>query len=151
MKKKLVLKTFSSDETIELGKKIASFLNRHEVITLNGDLGSGKTTFVKGIAKFFGIDKINSPTFNIIKCYLKSKIPIYHIDLYRLENTDQNIGLEEYIYGDGIAIIEWSTFFKKNLETPHLDIIIKNIGINKREFIFNAFGRHYEEKIKKIF
>ena len=148
---KLVLKTFSSDETIELGKKIACFLNRHDVITLNGDLGAGKTTFVKGIAKFFGLNKIKSPTFNIIKCYFKSKIPIYHIDLYRLEKVDQNIGLEEYIEGDGIAIIEWSVFLNKKIKIPHLDVTIKNIGVNKREIIFKTFDKYYEEKIKKIF
>ena len=149
---KLVLKTFSSSETIKLGKKIAGFLNKHDVITLNGDLGSGKTTFVKGIAKFFGINEINSPTFNIIKCYFESKIPIYHIDFYRLEKeSEQNIGLEEYIEGDGIAIIEWSIFFKKKIKIPHLDVVIKNIGLNKRKFIFRTFDQYYEEKIKKIF
>jgi tRNA threonylcarbamoyladenosine biosynthesis protein TsaE len=150
---KLIFETCSSNETIELGKKIGCFLNKHDVITLNGNLGAGKTTFITGIAKSLGIKKINSPTFNIMKCYFDAKIPLYHIDFYKLKkDANQDIGIDEYIdHSNGIAVIEWAIFFKKTSKIPHLDVKIENIGQNKRKIIFETFDKYYEDKIKKCF
>jgi len=143
--------TNSKKETIALGKKFAASLSSKDIIALTGDLGAGKTTFVSGVAKGLKIkEDIISPTFNILKCYFDSKIPLFHIDAYRLENANKDIGLEEYIEGDGICFIEWPMFIKEYLNIPHLQIQINNKGNNKREFVFKAPNKKYENKIKDL-
>lgn len=136
-------------------KKIAAVLSRSlragDIVTLSGDLGAGKTTFVSGLAKSLGIkEKVISPTFNILKCYFDAKIPLYHIDAYRLENQNINIGLEEYIEGDGICVIEWPIFIKPLLNAKHLDVKIINKSGNKREIIFATNDEHYNQIIKEL-
>src|SRR5574344_804081 len=110
---KIQKKTHSKEETIKLGKLISGFLSRGSIITLTGDLGAGKTTFTKGVGAGLGIeDDINSPTFNILKCYFHKPLSLYHIDAYRLEDVapvQKNIGLEEVIEGDGVCLIECSS------------------------------------------
>ena len=98
----------SKEETIEFGKSLIPFLFRGSVITLTGDLGAGKTTLSSGIAKGLNItDKVSSPTFNIMKCYFHGTLPLYHIDAYRLEEgTNKDLGLEEFIEGNGICLIK---------------------------------------------
>ena len=141
----------SVKETINLGKKLGKLLKVGDIICLNGDLGAGKTTFTNGVAKSLGIkEEIISPTFNILKCYFDAKIPLYHIDAYRLEDSNKDIGLEEYIEGNGIAIIEWPEFIKELLNVNHLVVTIKNKGNDKREFIFTAKDKNYEKKIKEL-
>ena len=108
----------NKSETQELGRIVASFSFRQEVITLSGQLGAGKTTFSQGFAKGLGIEGvINSPTFNIVKCYFNAKIPLYHIDAYRLEDLHQDLGLEEYIEGDGVCLVEWAEFIESSNTT----------------------------------
>ena len=96
---KCSFKTFSKEETIELGKNLVPYLFQGSVITMTGDLGAGKTTLSSGIAQGLGIkEKVSSPTFNIMKCYFNAKLPMYHIDAYRLEEgTNKDLGLEEFI------------------------------------------------------
>jgi len=148
---KIIINTNKKEETINLGKKLGSILNVGDVITLTGDLGAGKTTFVSGIAKALKIkDTIQSPTFNILKCYFESAIPLYHIDAYRLEEVNKDIGLEEYIEGNGIAVIEWPIFIKELLNIPHLEIEIKNIGGNARKITFKSNDKHYNELLGRI-
>ena len=98
---KCSFKTFSKEETIELGKNLVPYLFQGSVITMTGDLGAGKTTLSSGIAQGLGIkEKVSSPTFNIMKCYFNAKLPMYHIDAYRLEEgTNKDLGLEEFIEG----------------------------------------------------
>ena len=100
-------KTHSSEETILLAKKMCSYFKDGAVITLEGDLGAGKTTFVRGLAKALHINEVvQSPTFNIMKLYLKGDRPLIHIDAYRLADTNTDIGLDEYIgYETGITVI----------------------------------------------
>jgi tRNA threonylcarbamoyladenosine biosynthesis protein TsaE len=145
----VVLKSESDKETIELGKTIARYLFKGAVITLNGDLGAGKTTFAKGIAEGLGIkEEVISPTFNILKCYFHEPISLYHIDAYRLENVDEsikNIGLEEVIEGDGVAIIEWGEFIKELLPPSRIDVAIKILGDNLREFTFSSEDEKYKD------
>lgn len=142
----------SKEETISFGVKISSFLVKGDVITLNGDLAAGKTTFVKGVGKGLGIkDEINSPTFNILKCYFNKPLPLYHIDAYRLEDVNEenkNIGLEEVIYGDGVCLVEWPQFIKEFLDfNTLLSVEIKVIDENKREFIFSTNNDEHYEKL----
>ena len=127
---KIKIESCSEENTISLGIKIASLLFKESLILLTGDLGAGKTTFTKGIAKGLNIkDEVNSPTFNILKCYFNKPLNLYHIDAYRLEGVNKenkNIGLEEVIEGDGVCVIEWRTTLFL-LKQPK-KINLKNLG-----------------------
>ena len=115
--KQITIISQSENETIELGLKLASILPSGVVVLLCGDLGAGKTTLVRGIAKGLHIKEVvQSPTFNIMKIYFKGDRPLIHIDAYRLADIDTDIGLDEYIgYESGITVIEWPDFIKKLL------------------------------------
>lgn len=128
--------THSLEETKNIGSLLASNLFKGAVITLSGDLGAGKTTFTGGVAKALGVDeKVTSPTFNIMKCYFHARIPLFHIDAYRLEEgTNTDIGLEEFIEGNGVCIIEWPNFIEKLIPSDCLNIVIRNLGGDDREF-----------------
>lgn len=118
----------SVEETYALAKKIADNLKGGEIILLNGDLGAGKTTFTKGLAKALGInDVVTSPTFTFMKQYLSGRIPLYHFDMYRVEEEDElyELGLSEYLYLNGVCVIEWNKF--ENIENP----IVINITVNE--------------------
>ena len=117
--------THSPEETIALGEKIGSKLVKGDVIAMQGTLAAGKTTITKGIAKALGIDEtITSPTFCLISEYY-GKMPLYHMDVYRLEGGEAfvNLGTDDMIYGDGVSIIEWSE--KIMNELPKRTIILK--------------------------
>lgn len=121
----MIFHTSSAEETIELGKKIGSFLKKGDIIALQGTLAAGKTTITKGIALSLGIeDNITSPTFCLISEYY-GKMPMYHMDVYRLEGSDDfaNLGTEDMLYGDGVSLIEWSE--KIMDELPRKTIIIR--------------------------
>ncbi|MCQ2752748.1 MAG: tRNA (adenosine(37)-N6)-threonylcarbamoyltransferase complex ATPase subunit type 1 TsaE [Bacilli bacterium] len=138
-------------DTLLLAKKLAKLLCAHDVVTLTGDLGAGKTTFVGGVLHTLGVkEDVISPTFNILKCYFDAPIPLYHIDAYRLEDSNKDIGLEEYIEGDGIALIEWPNFIAGLLKIPHLEIDIKNLGGTKRAFTLKAKDSYYQKKLKEL-
>ena len=125
--------TERKEETKELGKRLAPLFERGDVVLLKGDLGAGKTTFTGGVAEGLSIDeKVISPTFNIMKCYFKGRIPLYHIDAYRLENQNIEIGLDEYIEGDGVCLIEWPMYIEKLIPDDYLEITINNLGGDKR-------------------
>ena len=130
--------THNPEETIELGKKIAVTLLKGDVILLYGDLGSGKTTFTKGIGEGLGLKSspINSPTFVLVREY-KAKLPIYHLDLYRLDRLEdiEGIGIEEYLYGDGVTIIEWAEKIKDILPKRYLSVKLKIKDKDEREII----------------
>ncbi len=122
---RLTFHTSSANETIELGKKIGSLLTKGDIIALQGTLAAGKTTITKGIASSLGVkDEITSPTFCLISEY-EGKLPLYHMDVYRLEGGDDfiNLGVEDLIYGNGVSLIEWSE--KIMSELPKKTIILK--------------------------
>ena len=106
----ITLKTNTAEETIELGRKIGRLLTKGDVIAMQGTLAAGKTTITKGIAESLGVtDTITSPTFCLISEY-SGKMPLYHMDVYRLDGGEDfiNLGTDDMIYGDGVSIIEWS-------------------------------------------
>lgn len=117
--------TTSAEETIELGKKIGSLLKKGDIIAMQGTLAAGKTTITKGIAQSLGVkDEITSPTFCLISEY-EGKMPLYHMDVYRLEGGEDfiNLGVEDLMYGNGVSLIEWSE--KVMDELPKKTIILK--------------------------
>ena len=117
--------TNSAEETIELGEKIGSLLPKGDIIALQGTLAAGKTTITKGIARALGVqDEITSPTFCLISEY-EGTMPLYHMDVYRLEGGDDfiNLGVEDLIYGNGVSLIEWSE--KIMSELPKKTIILR--------------------------
>ena len=126
----------SQDETRLFASDLIKKIPLGSVIALTGDLGAGKTTFVQGVASALGIkDKVASPTFNIMKLYL-GDVSLIHIDAYRLENMDHNIGLDEYIgYEKGYTFIEWPMYIPELLPENYIEINITNIGDNNREIV----------------
>ena len=132
--------TNSSTETMSLGEKLSKILPLGSTLTLTGDLGAGKTTLVRGIAKGLEIsDVVQSPTFNIMKIYLKGNRPLIHIDAYRLADIDTDIGLDEYIgYETGITVIEWPMFIQKLLPLNAVEVEIKHLGEDQRKITFKS-------------
>jgi len=127
--------TNSERETFELGYKIGTKLKKGDVISLNGDLGAGKTHLTKGIAAGLGVDDyITSPTFTIVNEYF-GRLPLYHFDVYRIDDIYEmyEIGFEEYLYGDGVCVVEWGDMVEELLPKNKIYIYIKKIDDNVRE------------------
>lgn len=142
--------THSAAETQAVAEKLATLVKAGTVITLDGDLGAGKTTFTQGFGKGLGVTRnVNSPTFTIMKQY-QGRLPLYHMDVYRLEDTGDDIGLEEYINGDGVAIVEWSNLIESSLPTERLAITIKRIGDEERQLTFAPVGDTYDALVKEV-
>lgn len=145
------VKSGSERETMRIGEKLAVLLRPGSVVTLSGQLGAGKTTFVKGIAAGLGVKRmVTSPTFTIIKEYA-GELPLYHMDAYRLEHSEEDIGFLEYFEGDGISVIEWATFIEDYLPEEHLDIEIKYEDNHSRTLVFHPNGFHYKQAVKGLY
>ena len=144
--------THSDSETIEVAQNIESEKFPNMVICLNGDLGSGKTVFTKGFASAMAIDEITSPTFNIIKEYTSGELPLYHMDVYRLDGKVDDLGIEEYYTKKGVTIIEWADMIPDYLPDKRLDIKIKSSSEDedKRIITITPYGRKYEELCEAI-
>ena len=132
----------NDNETIAVAQNIESEKFPNMVICLNGDLGSGKTVFSKGFAHAMGIDEVTSPTFTIIKEY-QGELPLYHMDVYRLEDNAENLGIEEYFDRGGVTIIEWANMIKDILPEERLDISFKITGENTRVMVLTPHGEKY--------
>ncbi|MBP1965162.1 tRNA (adenosine(37)-N6)-threonylcarbamoyltransferase complex ATPase subunit type 1 TsaE [Paenibacillus aceris] len=133
------------DDTDQLGKWLAAFLRPGAVLTLDGDLGAGKTRFSQGFAKAMGIkETVNSPTFTIIKEYEGAKLPFYHMDMYRISQEEADeLGLEDYFYGAGVTLIEWSSLIEDLLPQERLSITIALQGDQTRVFHLTPHGEPY--------
>ena len=140
----------SEMETIELAQNLESEKFPNMIICLNGELGSGKTLFTKGFASALGIkENITSPTFNIIKEY-DGELPLYQMDVYRLDGKTDGIGIEEYFTKGGVVIIEWASTIKDILPEERLDIRIKVAGENSRVLLVEPRGQKYEELCEAV-
>lgn len=138
------IQTNTAQETIKLAQKLAIYLKPGDVLTLEGDLGAGKTTFAKGIANGLGVERtVSSPTFTIVKEY-EADIPFYHMDAYRLEDSDEDIGFSEYFNGNGIAVVEWAQFIADYLPGDRLNIHIVYVDEDTRQITFTATSKHFE-------
>ena len=142
--------TKSSKETFEIAQNIESEKFPNMIICLIGDLGSGKTIIAKGIAHALGIEDVTSPTFNLIKEYNNGELPLYHMDLYRLEGNIENTGLTDYFNKGGVVVIEWADMIKDYLPKERLDIRIKIVDENTRVLIFEPNGEKYENICEAI-
>ena len=145
--------TYSEQETIELAQNIESEKFPNMVICLRGDLGSGKTVFTKGFASSLEVkEEVTSPTFNIIKEYTSGEMPLYHMDVYRLDGKVEELVIEEYFTKKGITIIEWADMIEDYLPEKRLDIRIKSSeeDEDKRIITITPYGRKYEELCEAI-
>ena len=143
--------THSEFETIELAQNFESEKFENMIICLNGELGSGKTVFAKGMAQALGIEEtITSPTFTIIKEYNSGEMPLYHMDVYRLEENSDGIGIEEYFTKGGIVIIEWADMITDILPEERLDIKFKILDEDKRLLVITPYGEKYEELCEAV-
>ncbi|MEG2564045.1 MAG: tRNA (adenosine(37)-N6)-threonylcarbamoyltransferase complex ATPase subunit type 1 TsaE [Bacilli bacterium] len=147
------LTTRNEKETVELAQNIESEKFPNMVICLEGDLGSGKTVFTKGFAHAMGIEEaVTSPTFNIIKEYSSGELPLYHMDVYRLDGKVEELGLDEYFHKEGVVIIEWSDMIKEYLPEERLEIKIRVLDDleDARVFIINPIGKQYEDLCEAV-
>ena len=137
-------------DTIELAQNIESEKFPNMIICLDGELGSGKTMFTKGFANALGISEtITSPTFTIIKEY-EGELPLYHMDVYRLDGETDGVGIEEYFEKGGVVVIEWADTIKHILPKEYLHIIFKVVDENKRNLVLIPHGKQYEELVEAI-
>lgn len=140
----------SADETTELAYRLGSLVQEKTVLTLKGDLGAGKTTFTKGLAKGLGIERnVNSPTFTIIKEY-KGRLPLYHMDVYRVEDEFEDLGFQDYFEGDGVTVVEWAQLIEEQLPEELLAIHIFYVSENERKIVFSPKGDKYIQLCKEI-
>ena len=138
-------------DTIELAQNLESEKFPNMIICLTGDLGSGKTVFAKGFANALGISEVvNSPTFTIIKEYLEGEMPLYHMDVYRLDGNTDGIGIEEYFHKNGVVIIEWAETIKDILPKERLEIKIFKNDDETRSFDFIAKGEKYKKVLEEL-
>jgi tRNA threonylcarbamoyladenosine biosynthesis protein TsaE len=143
--------TRSGEETKQLGAKLGKLLKAGSLVTLSGELGAGKTTFTQGIGQGLGVKKnITSPTFTLMKNYTDGRLPLYHIDAYRLENVVQDLGFDEVIEGDGVCVIEWADFLAYVLppEVLALEFFIQADG--SRRITAEAKGAYYQEVLAQL-
>jgi len=138
---------------MKMGKKLAALLRKGDIVCLFGELGSGKTTFTKGIAVGLHIRKeaVNSPTFVLMNEY-DGRLPLFHFDLYRLEETPEilSIGYEEFLYGDGVAVVEWAEKLKRLLPKEFIRVAFSVKKENERLIEFSALGARPKKILLKL-
>ncbi len=140
----------TAEDTQVWAAKLADYLQAGSLITLSGQLGAGKTTFTQGLAKGLGVKKnVTSPTITLLKIY-QGRLPLYHIDAYRLEGLNQDLGFEEYIDGDGICVIEWSNFISQLLPENCLNIDFSILEDDSRQLHVTAYGNEYERILDSL-
>ena len=124
----MIIETRSAEETYQLGIEIGQKATKGQVYTLVGDLGVGKTVFTQGLAKGLEIDEpISSPTFTIVQVYDEGRLPFYHFDVYRIGDISEmdEIGFEDYVYGEGVSLIEWANLIEEILPEERIAITIE--------------------------
>ena len=141
--------TTSQEETMALGKRLGEELFENSCVILEGDLGAGKTTLTKGIAVGLGIDRvIKSPTYTIVREYV-GRLPLYHLDVYRIGDDPDSIDLDDFLFGEGVTVIEWGELMGENLPEDYLKLSLlkKEDG---RELVFEAKGTRAQELLEEL-
>ena len=144
--------TNNATETEDLGMKIAKALKGGEVLAMTGDLGAGKTTMTKALARGLGIEEhVTSPTFTIVNEY-EGRLKLFHFDVYRIADIEEmyDLGFEEYIYGDGVSIIEWSNLIKEILPEDTINIEILASDVDERTIRISGRGKKFENLSKEL-
>ncbi len=139
----------NEDELMAWGEKLGALLQKQDVLILTGDLGAGKTTFTKGLACGLGIKQmIKSPTYTIVREY-DGRLPLYHLDVYRIGEDPDSIDLDDFLFGDGVTVIEWGELLGASLPSDYLKLTIlrKNDG---RELVFDAKGRRAKNLLEEF-
>ncbi len=140
----------SVEETQALAYRLAVLLEPQTTITLEGDLGAGKTTFTQALAKGLGITRtVNSPTFTIMKQY-NGRLPLNHLDVYRLADSEEDLGWDEIFYGDAVTVVEWAHLIEEELPKERLGIEISRISETERKFIFKPMGAQYVQLCEEL-
>ena len=143
--------TESAEETAGIGEQLGRLLGPGSIVCLSGDLGAGKTAFTQGLARGLGVkDYVTSPTYTIINEY-EGRVPLYHFDVYRLNDVEEmyELGYEEYFFGDGVVVLEWADMVSDIIPEDRLWITILNTkGDNSREIIMEPAGEAYEAIVK---
>lgn len=140
----------NEEETAQFAQKLAQMLSSRDVLALEGDLGAGKTAFTKGLAKGLGVSRtVNSPTFTIIKEYM-GRLPLFHMDVYRVSESEEDLGFDEYFEGDGVTVVEWAHIIKDQLPDEILTIYIYRLGDTSRRIVLEPKGDRYVKLCKEI-
>lgn len=148
--KKWIIVSESVEETMQVAYQLGTKLLPGDCITLEGDLGAGKTHFTKGIAKALNIDTvITSPTFTIIKEYT-GKMSLYHMDVYRAGEEAFDLGLEEYFYGSGVTVVEWPHLIEEILPSTRFACFIKKIDDQRREITIEGTSSEFQKRIEEL-
>ena len=144
----------SAEHTRRLGVRLGKLLQGGEIIGLVGELGTGKTCFVRGLTEGLEVSRktwIRSPTFTLVNEY-QGRLPIYHIDLYRIESTGEleELNLREYLYSNGVSLIEWFEYFPAGEIEDHLEVELAYREGSKRQLTFFPHGARYEDLVKAL-
>ena len=141
--------TKNEEELINLGERLGTLLQKNDVLILSGELGTGKTTFTKGLAKGLGIRQmIKSPTYTIVREY-EGRLPLYHLDVYRIEGDADSIDLDEFLFGGGVTVIEWGHLLGEDLPDSYLELELLKEAEGRR-LHFSAQGPRAEQLIKEL-
>ncbi|MCI0130361.1 MULTISPECIES: tRNA (adenosine(37)-N6)-threonylcarbamoyltransferase complex ATPase subunit type 1 TsaE [Enterococcaceae] len=128
-------------DTQYFGERLSELAQPGDVFILTGELGAGKTTFSKGFAKGLGITQmIKSPTYTLIREYDNGRLPLYHMDVYRLEGASDDLGLEEYLDGEGVCLIEWGELIKDTIDNTFIEIILHKTSEDTRFITIENYG-----------
>jgi len=146
--------TKNAEETIELAQTLTNYLKPGMTLLLEGDLGAGKTTFTKGIGAGLNVERIiKSPTYTIVREYKEGQMPLYHIDLYRLEESEvTDLGLDDYFRGEGLSVVEWSSVAPEDLPLDHLKINLEvdPTSPKQRTITLTTSGSEYETVLQQF-
>ncbi|MCU9532995.1 tRNA (adenosine(37)-N6)-threonylcarbamoyltransferase complex ATPase subunit type 1 TsaE [Streptococcus sp. CSL10205-OR2] len=141
--------TKNEAELIAIGQRIGQQLQKNDLIILTGELGSGKTTLTKGIAKGLEISQmIKSPTYTIVREY-EGRLPLYHLDVYRIGGDSESIDLDDFVYGDGVTVIEWGELIKADLPSDYLEVTISKTT-DGRQLVLSANGPIAAQRLEAI-
>ena len=148
----LVLRSHSARETARIGSALGQYAEAGDVFLLSGELGAGKTCLTQGVAKGLGVDGyVRSPTFVLVSVH-QGRLPLYHIDIYRLDEVAEvvDLGLEEYLAGDGVSVIEWASKALEVFPQPYMLVTLTYEGENERLIQLEAMGERYEGLLSQV-
>ncbi|WP_240689463.1 tRNA (adenosine(37)-N6)-threonylcarbamoyltransferase complex ATPase subunit type 1 TsaE [Ammoniphilus sp. YIM 78166] len=145
-----IFPSHSAGETQSWAERLAELLLPGDVLALEGDLGAGKTTFTQGLARALGVKGVvNSPTFTLIKEY-QGRMPLYHMDVYRVDDEFEELGFDEYFYGEGVTVVEWASRIPSLLPSELLSIYIKRLEGDSREIHLYPKGERFQRMCEEL-